>query len=397
MAFYEKLENESELELLWRIGLEKEKTGLTWDQIASEMNYLTGKSKSESSWRKKWAAMDKVVNPKEEKSEFKIENKVDNVADKMRELERKKIMYRDQRAAWNKQNYRDARVDETLEILENKFSEIRRTEFPEVSVGSSGNKEKELIICLSDLHVGQSFNNVFGKYDSEIAKIRLSKYLNKIHEVANLYHPSKVNIVSLGDQISGNIHHSIAVTNKENVIEQIKMATSLIASFCRECCRNFETVHFYSVSGNHTRIDKKEDSLHNERLDDIISWAVGLCLADQSNFFIMDHRHYDIGIADVMCCGNSYIAVHGDYDAMSKTGISNLSMMLGYVPFAVLRGHNHYPAMTDVSGVKVIQSGSLPGSGDDHTVEMRLKGNPSQTILVCDSRGIDAIYNVDLV
>lgn len=397
MAFYEKLENESDLELLWRIGSEKEQTGLTWDQVASEMNYLTGKSKSESSWRKKWSAMNKVVNPKLDTNISKKTNEIDDVTKKIRELERKKIMYRDQRTAWSKQNYKDARLDETLEILENKFSEIRRIEFPEVSVSSNGNKEKELIVCLSDLHIGQSFNNVFGEYNYDIAKKRLSKYLNKIYEIAKLYQPSKINIVSLGDQISGNIHHSVAVTNKENVIEQIKKATSLIASFCRDCCRNFEIVHFYSVSGNHTRIDRKEDALHNERLDDIISWAVGLCLADQSNFFVMDHRHYDIGIADVMCCGNSYIAVHGDYDAMTKAGISNLSMMLGFVPFAVLRGHNHYPSATEINGVKVIQSGSLTGSGDDHTVELRLTGKASQTILVCDSSGIDAIYNVELL
>jgi len=312
-----------------------------------------------------------------------------------RELERMKVQYRDERNAWQKQNYIDARAEQKLSYLEEELKTLGRINF-EKHVKPVVNGNKELIVVLSDLHIGQTFNSVFGEYNTDIAKTRLAKYLEEVKEVAELYGARKVNICSLGDQISGNIHKSISVTNRENVIEQIKIATELISSFCYECTKIFEIVQFYSVSGNHTRIDRKDDALKDERLDDTIAWAVGLSLNHIDNFHVMQHRNLDTGIADMNVCGKTYICVHGDHDAMTNQGVANLSMLLGFIPEGIFRGHMHYPAMNELNGVKVIQSGSLAGSGDDHTIESRLTGKPSQTICVCDNRGITAYIPVEL-
>ena len=225
---------------------------------------------------------------------------------------------------------------------------------------------------------------------------KVVEYLNKVIEVGKLHNVRKVHTISLGDQISGSIHKSIAITNRENVIEQIRLATELISSFCYELTKHFEVVQFYNVSGNHTRIDRKDDSLHNERLDDTIGWAVSLSLNHIENFHYMKHRNLDIGLADLNVCGKTYIACHGDYDPMTKQGVSNLCMLLGFIPTGIFRGHMHYPAMNELNGVKVIQSASLTGSGDDHTIECRLTGKPSQTLCVCNSNGIECIYTVEL-
>lgn len=315
--------------------------------------------------------------------------------EKKRELEREKIKYRDERNAWQKQNYNTARLEETLSILESELKSIGKVHF-DVFPTPTINGNKEMIVSLSDLHIGQTFKSVFGEYNSDIAKLRLNKYLLKIYEVADLYNIKKVHVISLGDQINGSIHKTIAITNKENVVEQIKLSTEIISSFCYELTKKFEIVQFFNVSGNHTRLDKKEDSLHDERLDDLIGWAVSLCLSHIDNFYYMKHRNIDIGIADINVCGKTYIATHGDMDAMSRQGVANISMLLGFIPYAILRGHMHTPAMNEFNGVKIIQSGSLVGSGDDYTIEKRLYGSPSQTLLVCDDNGIDAIYHVEL-
>ena len=70
-------------------------------------------------------------------------------------------------------------------------------------------------------------------------------------------------------------------------------------------------------------------------------------------------------------------------------------MMIGFFPYCVLFGHRHYPSSTEVNGIKLVQSGSLPGSGDDHTVQLRLSGKPSQTVLVCSNKGIECNYTVE--
>ena len=48
------------------------------------------------------------------------------------------------------------------------------------------------------------------------------------------------------------------------------------------------------------------------------------------------------------------------------------------------------------AGHRVVQGGSLAGSGDSHTIEKRLSGKPSQTVCVCNSDGIECVYPVML-
>jgi hypothetical protein len=52
--------------------------------------------------------------------------------------------------------------------------------------------------------------------------------------------------------------------------------------------------------------------------------------------------------------------------------------------------------MTDVSGIKVVQLGSLGGSGDEYTRQKRLTGKPSQTVLVVNDKGIKCCYPIEL-
>lgn len=395
-----RLDNESELQYIWRICFAKDSGALdmTWDNLADILNINLKDDESDylssSAYRKKYQYSKEMY---DEVFSKMISNEYsDEINIKNRELEKMKIQLRDERIAWNKQNYTNARVSETLNILENKLSELGKINFEPITNTINIISDKEMIVCLSDLHIGQDFDSIFGHYNSDIAQNRLNQYLNKIIEVKNKENITKVHIVCLGDLISGNIHKTVQVTNKENVIDQIKIATELISSFCYECCKEFNTVLFYNVSGNHSRIDRKEDALKDERLDDCIGWAVNLSLQHIKNFNYLNHRNIDIGIVDMSVCGKTYIAVHGDYDDMSKNGTSSLSMMLGFIPYAILRGHMHSPALNEYQNVKVIQSGSLSGCGDDYTIQKRLLGKPSQTFMVCDNNGIDSIYNVEL-
>lgn len=391
-------QEESELQYIWRLCSAKDSSALdmTWTELATVLNKelrLDNVMWSESAYRKKYQQAKIFYDEVFSKMESDTYN--NNLMMQKRELERLKIAFRDERNAWQRQNYADKRAEETLELLETKLKQLGNINF-ETHNTPIISSENEMIICLSDLHIGQTFSSIFGEYNSDIAKRRLNEYLNKIIDVSKLHKVRKAHVISLGDQISGSIHKSIAITNKENVIEQIKLATELISSFCYELTKYFESVQFYNVSGNHTRIDRKDDALHNERLDDTIGWAVSLCLSHIKNFHYMKYRNLDIGLANLFVCGKTYIACHGDYDPMTKQGVSNLCMLLGFIPTGIFRGHMHYSAMNELNGVKVIQSGSLVGSGDDYTIEYRLTGKPSQTLCICNSNGIECIYNVEL-
>ena len=367
----------------WQDIVDKYELGIHYDSLRKGCTGIFGSVFVKEYFEDKYA---------HENVEDDILQKIDS---KRLNLEKEKVKYRDERNAWNRNMRNEARLETTLSILEDEMRKLGKINFRTTEDIPVVNNGKDMIICLSDLHIGQAFNSSFGRYNSDIAVNRLEAYIEKIREASKTHNISKVHVVSLGDQISGNIHKSIAITNRENVIEQVKKSIELISSFCYEMCSMFEQVDFYNVVGNHSRIDRKEDSLHSERLDDLIGWCVNLSLEHISNFNYID-KNIDNGIADIDVCGKHYLAVHGDFDSMSRQGVSDLSMFVGFIPYAVLRGHMHSPAMNEYNGVKIIQSGSLAGSGDDYTVEKRLIGKPSQTLLICDNKGIDCMYHVEL-
>ena len=364
--------------------------GVDWDESAHRkktQNYLKGYN-------------DAIQELKTDESYLKI---LDEINESKRALEREKIKFRDERMAWSQQNRLAARAEHKLDYLEQAIQEMGANRYApltseDLSMAISETEEdKHMIVCLSDLHIGQTFYTQFGCYDSNIAKRRLNDYLTKILELQKLHNAKNCYVLVCGDLISGNIHKQIAVTNRENVIDQIKLASEYVSDFCYELCRAFQYVQMISASGNHSRIDTKDEALHDERLDDLVSFIVCKSLKSVGNFNMLtsDVVKFDTSLTGVYINSKLYLCVHGDYDSFSKSGAANLSLMIRQIPYAIISGHKHYPAMSIDSDIVMLQSGCLCGSGDDYTVEKRLSGKPSQTVCICDSDGyIEAVYPI---
>lgn len=395
--------NENEEQYVWRVAQLKDSgvIDMDWEELTEYINKECrvdeDEYRSSSAYRKPYQQAKRFYEAGVFSKFDEIEY-TDKLNDQKRELEKAKIAYRDERNDWNKQNRIEARIEEKLDNLERQLQEIGKTEY-KVEEVEANDGNNSLIVMLSDLHTGQTFNSSFGQYNTDILKSRLQQLLNKTIEVGKRHNSVMVNVVLLGDQISGNIHNTIQVSNRENVIEQVQIASEVITWFCVELAKVFSFVHVYECAGNHSRlVSQKELAIHDERLDDLIGWIVKKLTDHIDTIKVHDDEfnRIDSGISVFELYGKEYVAVHGDYDVLNKTGVGNLSMMLGKIPYAILNGHNHFPSNTDINGVKVVQGGSLAGSGDSYTIEKRLSGKPNQTILVCDENGIDAIYNVEL-
>lgn len=393
-----KHENENEEQYIWRIGQKKD-SGLldvTWEDIAENINRQfredESEYKTEAAYRKPYQQAKRFFEAGAFNNLDETEY-IEQLKEQKREIEREKIKFRDERGAWQRQNYIDARVEQKLDVLGERLSEIGRINF----LNENNIKEcsdNDILVILSDLHIGQCFSSITGEYNSHIAIRRLGDLLKEILQIKKRHNSENCYISLQGDLINGNIHKTIQVTNRENVIEQIKIASEIISNFCYEITRHFSHVYLSSVSGNHSRIDRKEEALHDERLDDLIFWTVEVTLNHVQNFHIL--KNIDTGISSIDIRGKSYIAVHGDFDGCSKEGVSKLCMYLGQIPYGVLYGHRHTCAVGEYNGVKMIQGGSLSGSGDQYTNEKRLVGKASQMVCVCDNSGICCYYPIYL-
>ena len=388
---YKRFENESTDELIYRICQDKDKIG-TWQDVANIINELTGDDFGESTYRKKYQSFQKMLSANQSKF-ADSESQLREIEDQIRELERMKIQFRDERRSWNKQNYENSRFDEVMNILVERMDNFAKTDFtPHPSPTIDG--DKNMIICLSDLHIGQCFSSYFGEFNSDIAKERLQKYMNEILNIARDNHVKKAYVFMLGDNISNSLHKTIEVSNKENVIDQLKLSIEYISSFCYELTKHFEHVYLASASGNHSRLQAKDLAQHSERLDAFIAWDVCRTLQYVDNFHSLLHRSIDDGIADVNIDGKTYLLIHGDYDTPTKTGYLNLSNIVGFFPDYICCGHKHFCFYSQES--KFIQSGSLAGSGDDYCIEKRLSGQASQMVCIVDKTGVKSVHPIML-
>ena len=389
MEAFKRLENEDENAYIWRVCDNKDLIG-TWQDVCDLLNEELHHDYNESWYRKMYQSFMMMFDSIKDK--YFNNEQLKQMEQKKQEIIKERYRLNDERTAYNRALRNDARLDARLDILEQKITEFGKINFPDVNSISTEADDNDLLVLLSDLHIGQTFKSFNGEYNTEIAQKRMGQYLKKIIEIGKQYNSDKCYVSLQGDLISNSIHKSIAITNQENVIQQIKFASELITAFIYELSHAFNRVIVTSVSGNHSRLDKKEDALKDERLDDLVIWYMDAALKNVNNVDIITNNP-DTTFAVMDIRGKKYINVHGDYDAFSKNGVASLSMMLGFFPYAITFGHLHTCAMSDESGIKIIRGGSLAGSGDDYTIEKRLTGKASQMVCVCTDKGIES-YNI---
>lgn len=362
----------------------------------SERLFGEGNCFSASEVRKRMYGMKAIIEAIERDGEESIRD-----ADTLSALDAKKIelqmerqKFYDQRNAFNRLIRERSRQEELNEILVEavRFGNLPQLHYERFDIAPSDN---DLLVSLNDIHYGANVSNFWNTYNSDVCREMMCRYLDRIISIGETHRSENCVVWANGDEISGNIHQSIAVTNKENVIEQIKGVSELIAEFLAELSRHFNNVTFVSVAGNHSRIEPNKDrALISERLDDLVEWYLGARLQNFENVTISGGEKIDHTIYLVDVRGQTYCGVHGDFDG-STSKVQALQAMAGKPIYAVLSGHLHHNKIDEVQGVKTIMAGSFLGM-DDYCVQKRIVGRAEQMVCVCDENGVRCSYGIPL-
>lgn len=395
----DRLPNESELDYHKRLVYGKLVNKTLSDEDYSELSQLVyGKEFSSDVARRMMYGSRYTLDLIESEREMTATSSSSN--DILAELDRKKIelqmerqKFFDYRNAFNKVVRERARQEELNEIIANCVNSGELISLDYIP-HTSRTSDNDLIVSLNDIHYGATVDNHWQKYNSDICRQMLCKYLDNIINIANTHGSENCIVWANGDLISGNIHHSIAVTNKENVIEQIVGVSELIAEFLAELSGHFNNVSFVSVSGNHSRIDTKDKALMKERLDDLVEWYLKARLQNFDNVVIGAGDRIDCTMYLLNVRGKTYCGVHGDYEPNS-TMVQSLQQMAGRPLYAVLMGHLHHNKLDAIQGIKTIMAGSFLGM-DDYCIQKRIVGEPEQMVCVCDDNGVRCSYDIQL-
>ena len=362
----------------------------------SERLFGEGNCFNSSEVRKRMYGMKAIIEAIDRDGEASIqdENKLSELDSKKIELQKERQKFFDQRAAFNKIVRERARQEELNEIL---VEAVKNGNLPRLSYEPSDIQpsDNDLLVSLNDIHYGADIHNFWNTYNSDVCREMMCRYLDRIISIAQVHGSENCIVWENGDAISGNIHFSLSVTNKENVIEQIKGVSELIAEFLAELSKHFKHVTFVSVSGNHSRLNPNKDlALPSERLDDLVEWYLAARLQNFENVTIGGGERVDDTMYLIDVRGKTYCGVHGDYDG-SAAKVQTLQTMARKPVYAVLSGHLHHNKVDDVQGVKTIMAGSFLGM-DDYCVQKRIVGRAEQMVCVCDCDGVRCLYEVPL-
>lgn len=386
-----KEEFENDEQFIWRLCQAKDSglLDMSWNEVADILNKeldMGDMPFTASAYRKPYQQAKRF----HDAGVFGEIDESSEIVAQRHELEKEKVKLRDERNELKRLLREQARKESFVEqvkraVVDNVEHRIEHKD----KVYLQG--DTDIVVTLTDLHTGIIIENSWNKFDEDVLKSRLGKYLNKIYEVSERHNVENAHVI-ISEIISGLIHTPLRIESNQNVIEQFLTAADLIADFLYELCGMVDTVHVYVTPGNHSRVVANKNELAKaENFDNLIIPYIGAKLQNEKDI-VFHVNDIEESMAVFSVRGSNVVAVHGDKDDQ-KSVVSKITMMLDYRPDVIFLAHRHTNAMHTEYDTKVITSGCLSGS-DNFCMDKRLRNRPEQVIAVFGNEELDCVYDV---
>ena len=391
----QRLPGETQEQYFYRICMMKDSLGFTWPQMAEIFNEEFGCEKTDSAYRKKWAAFNQIFNANTDKlvGESKYLRELKEQTD---ELYKAKRQLYDQRREYNKMLVNDARARHLSERLIEAANIAPLQNYSDMFNFNSSISDEEATLFLSDWHYGQVSNNIWNEYNVKICKERVSKLFSKVISAIQDHKINTLHIALLGDFVNGGIHTSCRVASEENTCEQLMHVSEIIANFINEISAYVNQVNVYSTYGNHARsIQKKEDNIHADNMERVIPWWIAQRLKDNYKVNVIDSEYYEFIYFNV--CGYNVVCTHGDLDQFKNIGVTVNSIFTKKYGKSIdytFSADKHHLESFEQFGIESTLVGSLCGT-DEFANNKRLYSNPMQTLCIFTPEdGKKCTYNI---
>lgn len=390
---------ENEQQYIWRLGQAKDAgtLDLSWNEITEIVNseFRPDTPYMEAAYRKPYQMASLYYN--QVFSKFKSNDDYDRSLQAQRdELYVLKKQYSDQRREYLKLLDVDARWQNLVDKIQESVDSLNSSKpllssTPQITYG-----DRAGVLILNDWHYGMKTDNIFNKYNAEIAKERVSKVVCKTISACRTHGIRKMYVLLLGDMAHGCIHTGVRVASDENTSEQLIHVSEIIAEAINEIADRVESVDVYSTYGNHMRsIQNKKDSVHSDNMEKIIPWWLRERLKTRNDVSIIDSEYYEfikLNVFDYAIC-----AAHGDLDKVKDFGITVntiFSQVYGEIINYGILGDKHHKEEFDAFGIDTILCSSLCGT-DEFANNNRLYSKPGQTLMIFNrEEGRECTYNI---
>ena len=259
--------------------------------------------------------------------------------------------------------------------------------------------EYEMVIQLSDFHIGYLIENCKGNYFNwKIANERIDKLIEQIHKDVNLYGITNIHVVNTGDTIE-----QIAMRKNQSQFcefgqaEQINRAIELIYRFLVAICKKCN-VTYYSISGNHDRMNgDAKANFKGDNADVVIARQLYNYneIAKNVRLTIVENDPFNDEIL-LEVNGTRHKFIHGDKKVKDGSQLIKYEMSMDDDSYNLWRGHYHnFNVQSENNGRYIISSGCLSGY-NDYSTDFGAKTLASQTIAIIGDGKIEVIKDIQL-
>lgn len=363
-----------------------------WTALASELG-LTQNGEAFRKWilYKRYALGSVTKNPKilDDKTVDEVTKEdVSNSLTKQKEdlfIERTKL--RDTYSTYRRGMREEARIQSFNASLVDAIHDLAELPHVEPKVASV-NSNTEMVLGLSDLHLGIEFENSYNSYNVGIAKQRMTTIAEQVIKYCKLYNVKRLTVLNLGDMISGLIHETLRLEQEMDVTEQIAMASRMIAELLNQLQQAAPEVIYRSVVDNHSRATAdKNQHIEKENFNKIVDLLVesSFTYAKTNITFPKDNLDDGVGMFKLLN-GKNMMFTHGHQDKKSTVVQDMVGLTREWVDY-IFMAHYHNGSEHTFQNAKLYVNGSIVGT-DTYAYGRRLFSEPEQKALVFDGNNV---------
>lgn len=327
-----------------------------------------------------------------DKAEGEIEDKrINELQNKILQLKIEKEKLKNERNHCNAQVRIIARVEHLIECTKNDIEKLNNNKplLGNVEIIKEEG-EREGVCLLSDIHYGAETDNILDCYNPRICKEKLNYYCSKVIQYGKEHNIKVLNVLGLGDYITGIIHNINRFDSRLLVTEQVVGISELLAEFINELSKHFY-IKYALVQGNHSRIvAEKNNSIYEENFTEFIRAFVINRLKNNKNVEYVEHK--DVGIIEIEIKGKKCIGIHGDQDRDNI--LNRLVEMFDYKVDYIMRGHFHQSKQFDINKTVLVNNGCF--AGENYGKNARLYNEPIQKFMIFTEEGMICCYDINL-
>ncbi|UDM72667.1 metallophosphatase family protein [Vagococcus fluvialis] len=327
--------------------------------------------------------------PIERVMEANFDNKLQSIKDEIGNINSAKLGARDEfnRLSRMKREWtRELIITESIErAIENISINI-----PTPRDVKSLDKNKTLLVGLSDWHYGALVDIEGHKYDKDICRDLVFLYADKIIDIVDKENVTEIYAIGMGDIIE-NIYmrNTQSFTAEMTFSEQVAGVSELIIEFL-ETLAQYVPVKYAGFNGNHDRLSTKNDTIYGDGAVHLSNQVVKTYVKATKNkrieFIESEPYHHIVNVHD-----KSFLFEHGDLTPMKKQSVlSDRQVLHGQEFDALICGHIHHFTNREVGDNKFVTTfGSIKGSDEYSLKQIGVSSSRSQGVVIVDDEDFE--------